>query len=281
MLNWLGAAPRVVPTDFDEPAVLVVLHDARVDVAVGDEDVALRVPGHVGRPAEQVLLRRRRRQRAVEGALDRLGPPAEHHHDAALGVELDDHVRPLVHDPDVVVLVDADRVRELEAVEALADLADEVAVLVELEQARVAAARVDEDVALRIGGDADALAEIQVRRQLEEVRHRRERDLGNVLGLGLRLREQHGLAELVSQRRRGQSCHDQRCGRGGKMTPHVSPPGANLSPQFSCVECHPLALRVFSTRTLVAARDDVANRALVASIVRGRTSSFVSTDFLF
>jgi hypothetical protein len=32
---------------------------------------------------------------------------------------------------------------------------------------------------------------------------------------------------------------------------------------------------------MVAARDDVANRALVASIVRGRTSSFVSTDFLF
>jgi glyceraldehyde-3-phosphate dehydrogenase (NADP+) len=41
------------------------------------------------------------------------------------------------------------------------------------------------------------------------------------------------------------------------------------------------ALRVFSSRTMVAARDDVANRALVASIVRGRTSSFVSTDFLF
>ena len=41
------------------------------------------------------------------------------------------------------------------------------------------------------------------------------------------------------------------------------------------------ALRVFSIRTMVAARDDVANRALVASIVRGRTSSFVSTDFLF
>ena len=41
------------------------------------------------------------------------------------------------------------------------------------------------------------------------------------------------------------------------------------------------ALRVFSIRTMVAARDDDANRALVSSIVRGRTSSFVSTDFLF
>ena len=41
------------------------------------------------------------------------------------------------------------------------------------------------------------------------------------------------------------------------------------------------ALRVFSIRTMVAARDDEANRALVSSIVRDRTSSFVSTDFLF
>ena len=37
----------------DEAAVLVVLHDARVDVAVGDEDVALRIPRHVGRPSER------------------------------------------------------------------------------------------------------------------------------------------------------------------------------------------------------------------------------------
>ncbi len=45
----------------DEPAVLVVLHDARVDVAVGDEDVALRVPGDVGRASEAVLLVQHRR----------------------------------------------------------------------------------------------------------------------------------------------------------------------------------------------------------------------------
>jgi glyceraldehyde-3-phosphate dehydrogenase (NADP+) len=41
------------------------------------------------------------------------------------------------------------------------------------------------------------------------------------------------------------------------------------------------ALRVFSIRTMVAARDDESNRHLVSSIVRDRTSSFVSTDFLF
>jgi glyceraldehyde-3-phosphate dehydrogenase (NADP+) len=41
------------------------------------------------------------------------------------------------------------------------------------------------------------------------------------------------------------------------------------------------ALRVFSIRTLVAARDDGANRDLVSSILRERRSSFLSTDFLF
>ena len=69
--------------------------------------------------------------------------------------------------------IDAHGVRELEAVDALADFADVVPVLIELEQAGVAAARVDEDVALRVGGDADAFAEIEVGRQLEEVGHRR------------------------------------------------------------------------------------------------------------
>ena len=110
-----------------------------------------------------------------------------HHHDAPLGVELDDHVRPFVDGPDVVVRVDADGVRELEAVQALADLAHERAVLIELEQPRVAAARVHEHVPLGVGRDADAFAEIQMRRQLEKVRHRVVRNLRNVLGLGLAL----------------------------------------------------------------------------------------------
>jgi len=34
-------------------------------------------------------------------------PAAEHHDDAPVGIEPDDHVRPLVDRPDVVVLVDA------------------------------------------------------------------------------------------------------------------------------------------------------------------------------
>jgi glyceraldehyde-3-phosphate dehydrogenase (NADP+) len=41
------------------------------------------------------------------------------------------------------------------------------------------------------------------------------------------------------------------------------------------------ALRVFSIRTLVAAKDDAANRELVGTIVRERRSGFLSTDFVF
>jgi hypothetical protein len=65
-----------------------------------------------------------------------------------LRIELYDDVRALVHAPDVVVLVDADDVREVEAVEVLANFAQELAALIELEQLRVTAAMIDEDVSL-------------------------------------------------------------------------------------------------------------------------------------
>lgn len=41
------------------------------------------------------------------------------------------------------------------------------------------------------------------------------------------------------------------------------------------------ALRVFSIRTLVAAKDNDANKAIITSIVRENKSSFLSTDFIF
>jgi hypothetical protein len=85
-------------------------------------------------------------------------------------------------------------VGELEAIEALADLAHEGAGAIELEQPRVRAARVHEHMPLRIGRDADSLAEIQVRRKLEEVRHRVVGNLRDVFRLRLRLRE-HWLGE--------------------------------------------------------------------------------------
>jgi glyceraldehyde-3-phosphate dehydrogenase (NADP+) len=41
------------------------------------------------------------------------------------------------------------------------------------------------------------------------------------------------------------------------------------------------ALRVFSIRTLVAAKDNAINKAIITSIVRENKSSFLSTDFIF
>src|SRR6185503_98462 len=91
------------------------------------------------------------------------------------------------------------RVREGEAVAADAEFLDEGAALVELEQPRLAAAGVDVDVALRVGGDADALAHVETGRQLEEVGNRVER---NFWRRWFRLgRSRHGLG---GQRRGGE-----------------------------------------------------------------------------
>src|SRR5207249_10774300 len=129
---------RLLAADLrDEPSGLVVLHDAVVAIAVGDEDVALRIPTHIGRPTEDVLLRRGiRTGRCDDGAVDGRRPAADDHQYLALRAELGHEIGPFVDRPDVVVLVDADRVGELEAVVALPDLPEEGAVLVELEEAR-------------------------------------------------------------------------------------------------------------------------------------------------
>jgi hypothetical protein len=71
--------------------------------------------------------------------------------------------------PDVVLGIDSHGVSVYKAVEALADLAEVVPVLVELEEARPLAARVNEDVPLGIGGDADTLAEVEIGRQLKKL----------------------------------------------------------------------------------------------------------------
>jgi glyceraldehyde-3-phosphate dehydrogenase (NADP+) len=41
------------------------------------------------------------------------------------------------------------------------------------------------------------------------------------------------------------------------------------------------ALRVFSIRTLVAAKDEAVNRRILGEILRRRSSTFLSTDFIF
>src|SRR5215216_5380042 len=109
----------------------------------------------------------------------RLRLAAEHHLDTAVRIELDDHVGALVGRPDSVVLVDPDRMRIGPGVEILADLANEGAVTIELEDLRGrvaegwplarAAARVDENMPFGIDRHARHLAEMQVGRKLQQV----------------------------------------------------------------------------------------------------------------
>ncbi len=41
------------------------------------------------------------------------------------------------------------------------------------------------------------------------------------------------------------------------------------------------ALRVFSIRTLVATKFQDSNKELISEIIRGRDSSFLTTDYIF
>ncbi|NJM26571.1 MAG: hypothetical protein HC859_14960, partial [Bacteroidia bacterium] len=41
------------------------------------------------------------------------------------------------------------------------------------------------------------------------------------------------------------------------------------------------ALRVFSIRTIVAAKDTESNKQMIGSIIRNRESAFLSTDYIF
>jgi len=115
---------------------------------------------------------------------------AEDHDDAALGDELDDHVRAFVGDPDVVVLIDLDGVREGPGVEVVANFAEKFSVGGELEKLRGArsigragavAAGEDEDVAFGIHGDTGGFAEMEVGWKFQEVGDRMETDFGRLL----------------------------------------------------------------------------------------------------
>ena len=139
VLNCPGPVPVLAPR-LHPVAVLVVLGDARVDVAVADVDVALRVPGDVGRLAEQAVDR--------AAAADRRAPTA------SVSSSADSFRRPntittrpawlnlmIMSEPLSMAqmlssLSMRTRVRERPAVQALADLADEFALGTELEQLR-------------------------------------------------------------------------------------------------------------------------------------------------
>ena len=65
---------------------------------------------------------------------------AEHHGHAARGSEFDDHVRTFVGDPDVVLIVDLDRVRIGPGVKVVANLSHKCSIRLELQQLRGACA---------------------------------------------------------------------------------------------------------------------------------------------
>ena len=123
-----------------------------------------------------------------------LGLPAEGHQHFAFGTELDNHVRAFVHHPDIVLRIDADGVREGLGIGARRELAHEVAVLIELVQARrraapelarsangigqQATARVYEDVSLGIGGHAHRFTQDNIVGVLQKIRSGIKRNFG-------------------------------------------------------------------------------------------------------
>ena len=148
--------------------------------------------------------------RALVGGL---GLAAEHHHHAALGIELDDHVRAFIDGPEVVLRVDSDRVREGPGVQVVADFAHELAILIELKDLRGGgsvrraggvATREHVNLALGIHGDPGGFTKVQIVGQLEEIRIGVERDFGHGL-----LRETCG-REQAEQGERG-SFHEANC----------------------------------------------------------------------
>src|SRR5262245_48524454 len=170
-------------------AVLIKLDDAIVAIAVADEDVPLRIPSDIRRPAENVFLRRRIRARSGSyGSFHCRRPAAENHQDSAFRTKLRDDVRAFIDRPDIVLRIDAHRMREFKTIVAFADLFDEDAILVEFPQTRVCTTEIDEDVSLRVCCDTDSFAESFPWRRLQEIRHRRVGDLRYVLNRGFLLR---------------------------------------------------------------------------------------------
>src|SRR5215468_11803014 len=105
--------------------------------------------------------------------------PKNHVH-VILRVEAHDHVRSLVDrpDPDIVVLVDAHCVRIRPGIEVLADFPEILAVRAEFQQLSRArpvggscgvGAREYEVMSFGVDGDPRAFAELEIRRELEEV----------------------------------------------------------------------------------------------------------------
>src|SRR5262249_60299015 len=106
----------------NEAAILVVLRDARVGIAVGGKNVPFGVPRNIGWPGEAIWLRWRRRRAGRRGGFETLGgfsPSAHNHKNAAFGAELHHDVGAFIDRPDIVLRINTDSVRHFESVQAL------------------------------------------------------------------------------------------------------------------------------------------------------------------
>src|SRR5262245_23237671 len=104
-----GFTPRLEPV-----AIFVDLRDSRIDVAITNVSVARCIPGHVRYLSEQSIFGRQRwlnlfqrTSPVVRGLL----LASEHHGNPSFRIELDHHIGALIGYPNVVLLVDLDRVR--------------------------------------------------------------------------------------------------------------------------------------------------------------------------
>src|SRR4051812_10983129 len=174
---------------------------------VGNEDVAVGIERDVAR-TDELITRTTRARRAGPRASgwrgrwirrrhsngDRFRFTAENHQHTPLRIELDDLARSLVNDPDVVLRVDMDGMRDLKRVNPLSNFTHECTAAIELQQTRasmreqsriaerdgrIARTRVHEQLSTRVRRDARDFTEIKIRRQLEEVRRGVKRDLRN------------------------------------------------------------------------------------------------------
>ncbi len=174
----------LVAPGFYPVAVFVIFRDARVDVSVGDVNVAARIPGYVGGLAEKPVHGGKRwiwMAPRLAVLVRSFGAAPENHGYAARLVELDHHVGTFVDGPDVVVLIDAHAVGFGPCIKTFADFADVLAVRIKLEELRrsgrvsgtvgAIGPREHEDVSFGIDGHAGYLAEIHSGWKLEEIRN--------------------------------------------------------------------------------------------------------------
>src|SRR5476649_2791387 len=191
-----GAGAALAP-GLNPVTVLVDLGHTRVDIPVADVAVAGGIPRHVGHLAEAARLGGKRRIRMLERTgllIGRLLLAPEDHRYAAVGRELDDHVRAFVGDPDIVLAIHLDHMRERPGIEVAADLADEPAVGCELKElsgsgtvgrARGVAPRQHEDMAFGVQRDARTFTEIGITRQMHWIRNRVVGDGADRIGVSV------------------------------------------------------------------------------------------------